>query len=125
MEENMYYSGGSAQQCEANVIDWTQGWTCTSGTWDQSSTAYWAQSEFEIPMGGSAALATFNTFSFSGVDSCWSTTGCTSWGSANTALTEDPLNNYCPSQGATIQNIGLSTPSGGDYNQLYSSNCGT
>lgn len=125
MEENMYYSGGSSAQYEANVIDWTQSWTCTSGTWSQTGTAYWVESEFEIPSGGSAALPTFNSVTMAGYDLCWGTTSCTSVGSTGTSLTADVMNNFCPSSGTSIQNIGLSTPSGGSYNQLYSSNCGT
>jgi hypothetical protein len=127
MEENMYYSGGSLNTYQANVIDWTQSWTGLSGNLNVGKSAYWSQSEIEIPSTGTVALPTFNSITFTNVGLCWGTSSCAWWGSTgNIPITTDSMINYCPSSGSNVYNILLSSVNSvGDYTQTYNTNCGT
>jgi len=123
-EENNYYGGGSLNVYQANVIDWTANWVCLSGNLNVGLSAYWAQSELEIPMMGNSALAVFSSLPLYSVNLCTTSTNCYYWGStSNIPITTDQMTNTCP---PTINNIGLSTiGSTGDYTQSYYTNCGT
>lgn len=125
-EENMAFSGGPLNTYQANVIDWTANWVGLSGNLNVGQNAYWAQSEFEIPSIGSAALPTFSPITLDYVDLCWASNACADFGGSNTPTTTDSMINYCPSLGTNVQNILLSSFNiVGDYTQTYNTNCGT
>ena len=135
LEENMYYVGGTLNQYEAAVIDWTQNWAASTSPLSVGQTAYWSQSEFEIPgpnSGGSApaALPTFGTATMYYATLCWGTTNsCAYWGNVANIVIRSPADtmvNYCPATGSNVQNILLSSVSSfGTYTQTYNTNCGT
>jgi hypothetical protein len=117
------YNGGSSTVYQANVIDWTHNWVGLSGNLNVGLTAYWAQSELEIPSQGSSALGVFSSLPLYNVLLCYSSSTCWFWGAtSNIQITTDPMYNTCPPY---VQNIGLSTVGSTGYTESYYTNCGT